>query len=93
MDIGRVLQGQTVVVTGANSGIGEGIALAMGYAGANVTVNYVTQPEKAKQVAAKNGNTAFKSGDSPMPGWLFFESFIDVVEMQATALAHGEDPA
>ncbi|MEJ2040755.1 MAG: glucose 1-dehydrogenase [Desulfosarcinaceae bacterium] len=53
MDIGRVLQGQTVVVTGANSGIGEGIALAMGYAGANVTVNYVTQPEKAKQVAAK----------------------------------------
>lgn len=47
------LQGQTAVVTGANSGIGEGIALAMGGAGANVAVNYVVNPESAQAVAQK----------------------------------------
>jgi glucose 1-dehydrogenase len=47
---GKILQGQTALVTGANSGIGEGIALAMGAAGANVAVNYVVDPEAANRV-------------------------------------------
>ncbi|MDX5437214.1 MAG: glucose 1-dehydrogenase [Pontibacter sp.] len=34
------LAGKTAVVTGASSGIGQGIAMAMGRAGANVVVNY-----------------------------------------------------
>jgi glucose 1-dehydrogenase len=48
-----LLQGQTALVTGANSGIGRAIALALGNAGANVVVNYVVQPEEAERVAAE----------------------------------------
>ena len=36
----RPLRGQKALVTGANSGIGEGVALALGAAGADVVVNY-----------------------------------------------------
>jgi len=38
----RSLEGQTALVTGANSGIGRAIAVALGGAGANVVVNYVS---------------------------------------------------
>ncbi|HEX9603849.1 MAG TPA: SDR family oxidoreductase [Myxococcales bacterium] len=34
------LQGQKAIVTGANSGIGKAIAIALGHAGAEVVVNY-----------------------------------------------------
>ena len=47
----RLLQGQTALVTGANSGIGRAIAIALGKAAANVVVNYVTKPEDAEAVA------------------------------------------
>jgi glucose 1-dehydrogenase len=36
-----LLKGQKAIVTGANSGIGKAIALALGEAGADVAVNYV----------------------------------------------------
>ncbi len=48
--IPRVLVGQTAVVTGANSGIGKSVAIALGAAGADVAVNYVTRPEEAELV-------------------------------------------
>ncbi len=44
------LRGQRALVTGANSGIGEGIARALGAAGAAVVVNYVSAPEAAHRV-------------------------------------------
>ena len=47
----RLLKGQTVLVTGANAGIGRAIAISLGKAGANVVVNYVTKPEDAETVA------------------------------------------
>jgi glucose 1-dehydrogenase len=47
----RVLEGQTALVTGAGSGIGRAVAIAMGEAGANVVINYVTRPEQAEEVA------------------------------------------
>jgi len=47
------LKGQTALVTGANSGIGRAIALALGRSGANVVVNYVARPEDAESVAAE----------------------------------------
>jgi len=48
-----ILSGQTALVTGANSGIGKGVALALGAAGANVVVNYVTDPDSAQELAEK----------------------------------------
>jgi glucose 1-dehydrogenase len=49
----RLLKGQTALVTGANSGIGRAIAVALGRAGANVAVNYIVRPEEAEEVAAE----------------------------------------
>jgi len=48
----KVLQGQKALVTGANSGIGRGVALALGAAGADVVVNYIQGDEAANEVAA-----------------------------------------
>lgn len=46
----RVLAGQTALVTGANSGIGHKIALALAEAGADVVVNYHTDADAAAAV-------------------------------------------
>ncbi len=45
------LSGQTALVTGASSGIGKEIALALAAYGANVAVNYVSGDEAARGVA------------------------------------------
>jgi glucose 1-dehydrogenase len=45
-----VLAGQPALVTGANSGIGAGVALGLAEAGADVVVNYVTNPEAAEDI-------------------------------------------
>ncbi len=45
------LAGKRALVTGANSGIGKAIALALGEAGADVAVNYVVHPGDAESVA------------------------------------------
>ena len=45
-----VLAGQKALVTGANSGIGQGVAIALGRAGADVVVNYVQDKAAADQV-------------------------------------------
>ena len=55
--IRKVLKGQKALVTGANSGIGKGIALALAHAGADVVVNFRTNPEAADVV-----------GTFPLPG-------------------------
>jgi glucose 1-dehydrogenase len=46
----RPLQGQKAIVTGANSGIGRAIAIALGAAGADVVVNYRDGEEAAVEV-------------------------------------------
>jgi len=46
----QLLMGQKAIVTGAGSGIGRAIALALGQAGADVIVNYVVGEDKAEQV-------------------------------------------
>ena len=46
------LKSQTALVTGAASGIGAGVARALGAAGAAVVINYVTNPAAAEAVAA-----------------------------------------
>lgn len=55
------LTSKRALVTGANSGIGEVIALALADAGARVAVNYVVNPEAAQTVA---GKVRDKSGDA-----------------------------
>lgn len=55
------LDGQRAIVTGANSGIGEGIARGLAEAGAAVVVNWVSGEDRAEQVVADiraSGGTA-----------------------------------
>jgi glucose 1-dehydrogenase len=55
------LKGQRALVTGAGSGIGREIALALGAYGADVVINYVTDDDAAQRVAEeirRTGNRA-----------------------------------
>jgi glucose 1-dehydrogenase len=58
----KPLEGQTAIVTGASSGIGAGIAKALGAAGAAIVVNYSSSADKAEKVVEsirENGGKAF----------------------------------
>jgi glucose 1-dehydrogenase len=46
----KLLKGQKAIVTGASSGIGKAIAIALGHAGADVVVNYVSGEDAAQAV-------------------------------------------
>jgi glucose 1-dehydrogenase len=55
------LDGRRALVTGANSGIGKAIALALAGSGAKTAINWVTHPEAATEVVhdiEKGGGTA-----------------------------------
>jgi glucose 1-dehydrogenase len=49
--IRKVLKGQKALVTGANSGIGKSVAIALAHAGADVVINYRSGDEQADEVA------------------------------------------
>jgi glucose 1-dehydrogenase len=51
--IEKTIKGQKALVTGANSGIGEAVAIALGAAGADVVVNYLRNTSAAERVAEK----------------------------------------
>lgn len=56
------LKGQKALVTGASSGIGKAIAIALGWAGADICINYFsgqTEAEKTAQEIEKCGSKAF----------------------------------
>ncbi len=50
IDYSKLLSGQTALVTGANSGIGKGVAESLGACGAQVVVNYVADEGSAQGV-------------------------------------------
>jgi glucose 1-dehydrogenase len=50
MSSARPLSGQKALITGANSGIGQAVAIALGQAGADVVVNYVQGDDAADAV-------------------------------------------
>jgi glucose 1-dehydrogenase len=62
LSVHKLLAGQKALVTGANSGIGQGVAIGLGQAGADVVVNYVSGDEAANVVVdhiRRSGARAF----------------------------------
>src|SRR3974390_751584 len=59
--INKVLKGQKEIVTGGSSGIGKGIATALGHAGADVLVNFTSRAEEAEKVAEEIRRCGTKS--------------------------------
>ena len=80
----RPLVGQKALVTGANSGIGRAIAVALGAAGAEVGVNYVTRPEDARAVV----DQIKKSGADAIALEADVSNEDQVVAMFRTAIEH-----
>lgn len=78
------LKGQTVLITGGDSGIGKGIALAMGANGANVLVNYNSNEAAATDVVSQI--TQFGSSAISFKANVGNEA--EVQEMFRTAIAH-----
>lgn len=57
------LTGQAAIVTGADSGIGKAVAIALGAAGAKVLVNHIGEHQKADEVVneiVRAGGSAFE---------------------------------
>jgi glucose 1-dehydrogenase len=56
----KLLKGQKALVTGANSGIGRGIAIALAHAGADVVVNYYSGEAAADEVVEEASRCSSK---------------------------------
>ena len=78
------LQDQTAIVTGASSGIGRAIALALGAAGANVVVNFRSGPEAAERVVGQIGEQGGRAIAHPAD----VSKETEVVAMFQRAVAH-----
>ncbi|MEP7265720.1 MAG: 3-oxoacyl-[acyl-carrier-protein] reductase [Bacteroidota bacterium] len=57
----KLLEGKTVLVTGASRGIGRGIALKMAEQGANVVFTFLSSPDKAAELERELQQSGVKS--------------------------------
>ena len=80
----RPLQGQKAVVTGANSGIGRAIAIALGGAGADVVVNYRDGEDAAMEVV----RTISQSGSRALAHRADVSREAEVKELFQRAIEH-----
>ena len=58
----RTLTGKTAIITGASRGIGAAIALRLAQLGANVTIDYLSNNERAQQTAQRIEHDAAAQG-------------------------------
>ena len=56
-----LLENKVAIVTGANSGIGRAIALALAEAGASIAIDYVVDPESAETLERQINNLGEKA--------------------------------
>src|SRR4051794_9798527 len=84
IDPQRPLKNQKALVTGANSGIGEACALALGAAGAAVVVNYVSDPAEAERVV----QAIKESGSDALAVKADVSDEAQVARMFAQAISH-----
>jgi glucose 1-dehydrogenase len=80
----RPLQGQKAIVTGANSGIGRAVAIALGSAGADVIVNYRDGEDAAMEVV----RTISRSGSRALAHRADVSREVEVKELFQRAREH-----
>ena len=95
------LEGKNALVTGASSGIGQGVALALAAAGANVGINYRSNADGAEETARrvrKAGHRALvMQADVGDPGQVtsmfgHFDAEMGPIDILVANAGHGSKP-
>jgi glucose 1-dehydrogenase len=95
------LDGKNALVTGASSGIGRAIALALGAAGADVAINYRSNAAGAEETARQVHETGHRSltiqadvGDPVQVATMFgrFDAELGSIDILVANAGHGSPP-
>ena len=88
----KLLKGQKAIVTGASSGIGRSIALALGHAGADVCINYVAGEDKVVNYEPAESETNLFGGNSNWRGPIWFPiNYLLIESLQKFHHYYGDD--